>query len=103
VNAQQASFGDADGGAMKRPAITKKDDIADRVLNYQTVEKLRPLVLRTAKIHCSRESPKCAVTTVKINAVYGVTSFSERPTQTVKKPCRQPLQEQKAAVCRRNV
>jgi len=91
MDSQQPFLRDADRGAMKRPAVAKKDDVADRLFDYQLVEKVRPLMLPAAKVHRSRQPPKGAVTAIKINAVNSVTALSERPAQTLEKSCRHAL------------
>src|SRR5712671_5029004 len=97
VKTQQTVFGDADCRAMQRPTITKKDDVADPLIDHQPFEKLRPFVLAAAKIHRSRKPPERAIAAVKINPVDSVAAVRKRPPETLEEACRHSLQKQKAA------
>jgi hypothetical protein len=79
------------------PAIAEQDDVADRPLDDQPVEKLRPFFRTTAKIHRSRQPPKCSITAVEINPVNRMAALGERLSETLEKSRRHPLQEKKAS------
>jgi hypothetical protein len=96
VNAQCAALGDANGGSVQRPAIAKEDDIADRPLDDQPVEKLWPFFRTAAKIHSSREPPERPVAAVEIHPVNRVATPDERLSETLEKSRCHPLQEKKA-------
>ncbi len=64
---------------MQGPAVTEQDDVADRPLDDQPVEKLRPFVLSAAKIDCSRKPPKGAIATVEIDPMHAVAASQQRP------------------------
>src|SRR5439155_17370833 len=59
VNSQCARLGDSHGGSVQRPAIAKQNDVADRPLNDQPIEELRPFFRTSAKIHGPWEPPEC--------------------------------------------
>ena len=96
VNSQCAPLGDADGSSVQRPAIAEQNDVADRPLDDQPIEKLRPFLRTAAKIHGSRQPPECPITAVEINPVNRVAAPDERLTQTLEKSRGHPLQEKKA-------
>ena len=97
VNSQSAPLGDTDGGSVQRPAIAEQNDVADRPLDEQPVEKLRPFFRTAAKIQGSRQPPKCSITAVEINPPNRVAAPDERLPEALEKSRRHPLQEKKPA------
>ena len=96
MNSQCAPLGDADGSSVQRPAIAEQDNVADRPLDDQPIEKLRPFFRTAAKIHGSRQPPECSIAAVEINPVNRVAALDERLSETLEKSRRHPLQEKKA-------
>jgi hypothetical protein len=96
VNSQCAPLGGPDGGSVQRPAIAKQNDVADRPLDYQPIEKLRPFFRTAAKIRGARQPPKCSIAAVEINPVNCVAALDERLPETLEKSRCHPLQEKKA-------
>ena len=96
VNTQPAPLADADGSSMQRPAIAEQNNVADRPLDNQPVEKLRPFFRTAAKIHGTGQPPECAIAAVEINPVNRVAAPDERLPETLEKSRRHPLQEKKA-------
>jgi hypothetical protein len=96
VNSQRAPPGDSDGSSVQRTAIAKQNDVADRSIDDQPVEKLRPFFRTAAEIHGSRQPPKCPITAVEINPVNCVAALDERLPETLEKSRGHPLQEKKA-------
>src|SRR5260370_41800391 len=96
VNSQGTPLGDADGSSVQRPAIAKQNDVADRPLDNQPVEKLRPFLRTAAKIHGSRQAPECSIAAVEINPVNRVTAPDESLSETLDKSRCHPLPKKKA-------
>ncbi len=96
VNSQSAPLGDADGSSVQRPAIAEQNYVADRPVDDQPVEKLRPFFRTAAKIHSARQPPECPIAAVEINPVNRVAALDERLPEALEKSRGHPLQEKKA-------
>jgi hypothetical protein len=81
---------------VQRPAIAEQDNVADRPLDDQSIEKLRPFFRTAAEIHGSRQPPECPVTAVEIDPVNRVAALDEHLPETLEKSRGHPLQEKKA-------
>ena len=92
-----AALGDADRRAVQRPAIAEQNDVADRPLDDQPIEELRPFFRTAAKIHGSRQPPECPVAAVEIDPVNRVAALGERLPEALEKSRRHPLQKKKAS------
>ena len=93
VHADCPRFGDANGRAMQRSAVAEQNEITDRLVDNQTVEKLRPFMLAAAEVDRTGKPPECLVAAVEINPVYGVAPCRERLPETFEKSRGHPLQE----------
>ena len=98
VDPHRARLGDADGGAMQRPAVAEQDEIADRLVDHQAIEKFRPFMLAAAKVDRAGPAPERPVAAVEIDPVHGVAARRERGTQIFEKSGRHPLQKEKGAI-----
>ena len=96
VNSQRAVLGDPDGRSVQRPAIAEEDNVADRPIEYQPIEKFRPFLRSAAKIHGSRQPPECSITAVEVNPVNRVAALGECVAEALEKSCGHPLQGKKA-------
>src|SRR5207244_2767089 len=78
-------------------AVTEQNDVADRPVDHQLVEEVRPLVFTAVKVDRVRKPPERAVAGVEIDPMHRMPAGQKRPTEAVEKPRRQPLQKEKAA------
>ncbi len=100
MHEEPAPFGDADRGAVQRPAVAKQDDVADRPFGDQAIEKLGPFVFAPAKVDAVGKPPEHSVAAVEVDPVHGMTAPLQRRSEPLEKPRRHSLQEQKTAIGR---
>jgi hypothetical protein len=93
VHADRPRYCDPNGRTMQRPAVAEQNEITDRIVDDQAVEKLRPLMLAAAEVDRTRKPPECLVAAVEINPVYSVAPRRERLSETREKTRGHPLQE----------
>src|SRR5271166_1988164 len=94
---------DPDRRAVQRAAVAEQDDVADRRIADQIVEKTRPFRRAAAKINPVGNSPKRIIAAVEINAMHPVAARGESRTETLEKSRRQALKKKKAATGRRRL
>ncbi len=82
---------------MQWATVAKQDDVADRAVADQVIEKPRPFLRAAAKINRVANSPKCAIAAIEIDPKHGVTACRESRTEALEKSRRQALQKKKAA------